>query len=132
MNSQKAKTPGVEILIAEDSATQREQLRHMLAQHGHKVTSTTNGREALEAVRRRKPTLIISDIVMPELDGYSFVQDSKTKPDLKPCPIIVLTAKPGFDEIFKIEGAKDYIVKPFDDKELLEKIRKHLGEEKNA
>jgi CheY-like chemotaxis protein len=61
----------LEILIAEDSATQAELLRHLLEQNGYRVTAAANGRQALEAARRRKPTLIISDIVMPEMDGYA-------------------------------------------------------------
>ncbi len=120
------------ILVIDDEPQFVQVLKVRLEANGYGVVTAGDGMAGLETWKKEKPDLIILDIMMPELDGYSFVQDSKTKPDLKPCPIIVLTAKPGFDEIFKIEGAKDYIVKPFDDKELLEKIRKHLGEEKNA
>ena len=70
MSPEKDEHRGVEILIVEDSATQREQLKHLLEEHGHVVAGAANGREALEAARRRKPTVIISDIMMPELDGY--------------------------------------------------------------
>lgn len=120
------------ILVIDDEPQFVQVLKVRLEANGYGVVTAGDGIAGLETWKKEKPDLIILDIMMPELDGYSFVQDSKTNPDLKPCPIIVLTAKPGFDEIFKIEGVKDYIVKPFNDKELLEKIRKYLGEENNA
>ncbi|OGX37764.1 MAG: hypothetical protein A3G91_04520 [Omnitrophica WOR_2 bacterium RIFCSPLOWO2_12_FULL_50_9] len=120
------------ILVIDDEPQFVQVLKVRLEANGYGVVTAGDGMAGLETWKKEKPDLIILDIMMPELDGYSFVQDSKTNPDLKPCPIIVLTAKPGFDEIFKIEGVKDYIVKPFNDKELLEKIRKHLGEGNNA
>lgn len=120
------------ILVIDDEPQFVQVLKVRLEANGYGVVTAGDGIAGLETWKKEKPDLIILDIMMPELDGYSFVQDSKTNPDLNPCPIIVLTAKPGFDEIFKIEGVKDYIVKPFNDKELLEKIRKYLGEENNA
>ena len=65
-------TPGtaLHILIAEASATQAQRLQHILEQHGYRVTATTNGRLALEAAQHSKPALIISDVIMPEMNGY--------------------------------------------------------------
>jgi two-component system alkaline phosphatase synthesis response regulator PhoP len=107
-------------------------LKIRLEANGYRVVTACDGVAGFEVWKKERPDLIILDIMMPELDGYSFVQDSKTNPDLNPCPIIVLTAKPGFDEIFEMEGVKDYIVKPFDDKELLEKIRKYFATTDNT
>ena len=70
MKSRKNRNGNVEILIVEDSATQREQLKHLLEEHGFSVVAALNGKEALAAARQRKPTMIISDVVMPEIDGY--------------------------------------------------------------
>ncbi|MBI3053922.1 MAG: response regulator, partial [Betaproteobacteria bacterium] len=69
-SSKKGAARDVEILIAEDSATQREQLQHLLEERGYKVAVAADGKEALASALRRKPALIISDVLMPELDGY--------------------------------------------------------------
>lgn len=73
MKSKNTGNNTVEILIAEDSPTQAEQLQYLLEGHGYKVVAAANGRKALEALRRRRPALVISDIVMPEMNGYQWV-----------------------------------------------------------
>ncbi len=67
----KASPATLEILIAEDSPTQAEKLRYLLEEHGYSVVATSNGKQALAAARQRKPTLIVSDVMMPEMDGYT-------------------------------------------------------------
>ena len=89
-SDQSAKQP-VEILIAEDSPTQAERLKHTLEGQGYHVTVTSNGRQALEAAKIRKPSLIISDIVMPEMDGYELCKKVKSDSDLRNLPVILLT-----------------------------------------
>jgi len=76
------------ILIAEDSRTQAEQLGFLLEQHGYLVTIAANGKQALEASQAQKPTLIISDIVMPEMDGYELCKAIKSDAKLKDIPVI--------------------------------------------
>ena len=79
----------IEILIVEDSPTQVQQLQHILEQQGYQVASAANGRLALEAAHRRKPTLIISDVVMPEMDGYELCRRIKSDASLSEIPIIL-------------------------------------------
>ena len=87
------KTNGkVEILIAEDSPTQAAQLVHLLEQRGFTVTAVANGREALALLEQRKPALVISDIVMPELDGYGLCKAIKSDDKLKDVLVILVTA----------------------------------------
>jgi CheY-like chemotaxis protein len=82
MKSSKKKMNGkVEILIAEDSPTQAAQLAHLLEEHGFVVTTASNGREALALLDRCRPTLIISDILMPELDGSVSAERSRPTKD---------------------------------------------------
>src|SRR5712671_6277677 len=83
--------PPVEILIAEDSPTQAQRLQHILERHGYHVTLSANGRHALEMARRRKPTLIISDVVMPEMDGYELCRRVKSDAGLADVPLILVT-----------------------------------------
>ena len=65
--------PPVEILIVEDSPTQAQRLQRILERQSYHVTIASNGREALEAAQGRKPSLVISDVIMPEMDGYEFL-----------------------------------------------------------
>ena len=116
MKPQKNRNSGVEILIAEDSATQREQLAQLLREHGYSVTAAADGREALAAARRRKPTLIVSDIVMPELDGFGLCRALKSDDGLKDVPVVLLTSLSDVrDVISGLEcGADNFIRKPYE------------------
>lgn len=113
------------ILIAEDSPTQAEKLRHFLEQHGYQVVSAKNGREALEKAARCKPHLLISDIVMPEIDGYKLCDCIRSDQSLKDLPVIFLTMLSDPADIMKsLEcGADGFIIKPFKEAPLLERIR---------
>ncbi|HUF81639.1 MAG TPA: GAF domain-containing protein, partial [Burkholderiales bacterium] len=118
------KRGSVGILIVEDSATQREQLQHLLEERGYAVASAANGREALESARRRRPTLIITDIVMPELDGYGLCRALRRDESLKEIPVVLLTSlSDARDVIFGLEcGADNFIRKPYQGDYLLQRI----------
>ncbi len=114
----------IEILVVEDSPTQAEQLRYLLEGAEYKVTLATNGKEALAAARQRKPTLIISDIVMPEMDGYTLCKAIKSDEQLKDVPVILVTTLSGPQDVLKgLEcGADSFIRKPYDEKYLRSRI----------
>jgi two-component system sensor histidine kinase/response regulator len=115
----------VDILIAEDSPTQAERLKYTLERQGHRVTVTSNGRQALEAARAHKPTLLITDVVMPEMDGFQLCQEIKSDPDLKGLPVILVTtlADP-HDVVRGLEcRADNFILKPYDERYLLSRIQ---------
>jgi len=114
----------VEILIAEDSATQREKLKHLLEQHGHSVAAVPNGREALALIRRRRPSLVISDILMPELDGYGLCKAVKSDAKLKDVPVMLVTTLSDPEDVIRgLEcGADNFIRKPYDGHYLLSRI----------
>ncbi|MDO8768462.1 MAG: EAL domain-containing protein [Burkholderiaceae bacterium] len=119
------KTNGkVEILIAEDSPTQAERLRHLLEQHGYSVTAAANGREALALLERRKPTLVISDIVMPELDGYGLCKAIKADMKLKDIPVMLVTTLADPQDVIRgLEcGADNFVRKPYEERYLLSRI----------
>jgi len=112
------------ILIAEDSATQAEQLKQLLASHGYVVSVAQNGKEALDAVRKEMPTLVISDVMMPEMDGYDLCRSIKSDPDLKDIPVMLLTSLSDPADIIRglLCAANNFIVKPYRDDELLNRI----------
>jgi diguanylate cyclase (GGDEF)-like protein len=124
MKSTQGKNGSVEILIAEDSPTQAEQLQNLLEGHGYRVVVEVNGRKALEALRRRKTSLVISDIVMPEMNGYELCQAIKSDAALKDIPVILVTTLSDVLDIMKgLEcGADNFIRKPYEEKYLLARV----------
>lgn len=119
----------VEILVAEDSPTQACRLEHILKQQGYAVTTKSNGRLALESARSRPPTLVISDVIMPEMDGYEFCRRLKETPELKQVPVILVTALSDLEDV--IMGLKchadNFILKPYDEAYLLGRVREVLA-----
>jgi len=81
------------ILVVEDDASVRETIRRALSQDGLKVVEAENGREALERMAERTPSLILLDIVMPELDGFGFMEELRKREEWNQIPVVVLTAK---------------------------------------
>ena len=124
MKPRKNKNNGIEILIAEDSPTQAEQLRYLLEGHDYKVAVAENGRKALESIRRHRPSLLISDIVMPEMNGYELCKAVKSDEALKDIPVILVTTLSDVLDIMKgLEcGADNFIRKPYDEKYLLARV----------
>jgi len=114
----------VEILIVEDSPTQAEQLKYLLERHGYAVTVAANGKEALAAGRRRKPTIAISDIIMPDMDGYQLCRQIKADENLKDIPVILLTSLSNPTDVIKglESGADNFIMKPYNEEYLLSRI----------
>lgn len=116
------------ILLADDNADMREYVERLLGEE-YQVIAVADGEAALESARAQKPDLIISDIMMPRLDGFSVVQRLRAEDSLKRVPVILLSARAG--EESRIEGlqfgADDYLVKPFSARELLARVHSHLA-----
>jgi PAS domain S-box-containing protein len=108
------------VLLADDNADLREYARRLLSEH-YDVHIVADGQTALEAARELRPELIISDVMMPRLDGFGLIRAVRADPQLRAIPIILLSARAG--EESRIEGldrgADDYLVKPFSARELL-------------
>lgn len=115
---------GPGILIAEDSRTQAEQLAFLLEQHGYQVTIAADGKQALQAAQAQKPALVISDIVMPEMDGYELCKAIKADEKLKDIPVILVTTLSDAQDVIRgLEcGADNFIRKPYDERYLLSRI----------
>lgn len=116
---------GVTILVVEDSLTQALKLHHLLEQHGFKVVTASNGKEALARLAEAVPTLVLTDINMPEMDGYELCHRIKGDPVNKELPVILLTSLSDPEDILRgIEcGADNFIVKPYDEEFLLSRIQ---------
>jgi DNA-binding response OmpR family regulator len=117
------------ILVIEDDTHAREMVARLLTKNGYDVKEAENGLEALRALETFQAQLIIADVIMPELDGLTFVKALKNRRETKAIPVIFLTAKS--DPLSMIEGinvgAKFYITKPFQIEDVLSKVNKVLG-----
>jgi PAS domain S-box-containing protein len=115
---------GIEILIAEDSPTQAEQLKHYLSARGYSVRTAGDGKQALAAALENKPAMLITDVVMPEMDGYTLCRKIKSSKTLKDIPVVLLTSLSRPQDILKgLEcGADSFIRKPYDDKYLVSRV----------
>ncbi|MBZ0092504.1 MAG: PAS domain S-box protein, partial [Sulfuricellaceae bacterium] len=114
----------IEILIAEDSATQAELLKQLLEAHQYSVSIAANGKIALAQLALRQPALVISDILMPELDGYGLCKAIKSDEKLKDIPVILVTTLSDAQDVIRgLEcGADNFIRKPYEEKYLLSRI----------
>jgi two-component system cell cycle sensor histidine kinase/response regulator CckA len=120
--------PKVEILMVEDSPTQAEKLLFLLEAEGYGVHIAANGKQALAVLDDLDPTLIITDVVMPEMDGFALCKEIKSREGRKNLPVILMTSLSSPRDILKgLEcGADNFIRKPYDDQTLLSRIKSIL------
>jgi PAS domain S-box-containing protein len=121
--------PGdVRILLADDSADMRDYVTRLL-QPLYTVETAADGVEALRIARLRRPDLVLTDVMMPSLDGFGLLRELRADPLTHSIPVIMLSARSGEED--KIEGfehrADDYLVKPFSSRELLARITAHVS-----
>ena len=122
----------LEILIVEDSPTQAERLRRLIRSSGYHARVAANGKLALGEIREHKPHLVLSDIVMPEMDGYELCRAIKADPALRDIPVILVTSLTDPKDIIRgIEcGADNFIRKPYAEDYLLNRIGQMLVNQK--
>ncbi len=116
------------VLIVDDDNILRTVLRHYLEQQGYQVEDARSGTEALTVFERYAPDLIVSDVAMPEMDGFEFCRQLRSQPQGQLIPFIFLSAKSDLEDRITghSTGADDYLTKPFEMKELLAKIEAQL------
>ncbi|MFA4956240.1 MAG: PAS domain S-box protein [Candidatus Methanoperedens sp.] len=114
-----------ELLIVEDSPTQARMLKFLLEKHNYRVNVACNGREALDLLNIHKPMIVISDIIMPEMDGYQLCKYIKSDENLKKIPVILLTSLSDPGEVLKgMEcGADNFMTKPYDEQLLISRLK---------
>ena len=117
------------ILIVDDSPTMRNLVKRLLEAHGHDVSEAGDGSSGLLSVVEKAPDLVVSDINMPQMDGFQMigsVRSSKSKSEL---PIVVLTTETSNSSKEKLRdlGANAWVAKPFDDDVFIKVINQHLS-----
>ncbi len=117
------------IVCIDDGIALRKTVEYILSQQGYEVTAIGNPLKALSLVFQLKPTLILCDITMPELDGYEICAMLRKSSAFRETPIIMLTGKDGFIDRVKARmvGATDYLTKPFGEVELLTLVEQYVG-----
>ncbi|HEU4630815.1 MAG TPA: ATP-binding protein [Gemmatimonadaceae bacterium] len=115
------------VLVVDDNADMRTYLADLLRAH-YEVDLATDGGDALERARRRRPDLVLSDVMMPVLDGFALIEALRADPETAAVPVILLSARAGEESTVEGlgRGADDYLVKPFAARELLARVRAHL------
>jgi two-component system, cell cycle response regulator DivK len=116
------------ILVVEDQEDSRQIMRDLLMTTDYEVTEAENGEEALAAVAKERPDLILMDIQLPIMDGYEATRRIKADPSLSSIPIIAVTsfALSGYEEEARAAGCDDFVPKPYSPRQLLAKIRGFL------
>ena len=122
------------IFIVEDELDFLSTLRERLEFEGFVVATAVDGEEAFKKIPQEKPDLILLDIMLPEMNGYQVCRELKSNPETKTIPVVVVTAKSQESDKFwaKETGADDYLTKPFEMEELLQKIQDNLQEDKKT
>ncbi|MGH7319393.1 MAG: ATP-binding protein, partial [Candidatus Rokuibacteriota bacterium] len=120
-------TQGARVLLADDNADMRDYVRRLLSQHWT-VEAVGDGQAALEAARARRLDLVLTDVMMPRLDGFALLRALRAEAGTRSIPVILVSARAG--EESRVEGldagADDYLVKPFSARELLARVNAHL------
>jgi two-component system, cell cycle response regulator DivK len=116
------------ILVVEDQEDNRRILRDLLTSADYEVAEAENGEEALAAVAKERPDLILMDIQLPILDGYEVTRRIKADPTSRNVPIIAVTsyALSGDEDKARAAGCDDFVPKPYSPRQLLAKIRESL------
>ncbi len=125
MNGQESKK---KILVIDDDARVGADAKAILESAGYAVTLVNDGEVALEMLHHKDeiPNLILLDIIMPKIDGYTIVKKIKHHVKTRHIPIIIFSERDGMKELFAVEGITDYLVKPVDKEELLGLVKKRI------
>jgi Response regulators consisting of a CheY-like receiver domain and a winged-helix DNA-binding domain len=117
------------IMVVEDDHLILRQIAFNLESHGYSVDTAVNGVEAIKRMMNSRPDLLITDIMMPEMDGYELVSSVRADPELKDVPIIMLTARTQDDDMMQgyQSGTDLYLTKPFNPSELITFVDRILG-----
>ncbi len=116
------------ILVVEDQEDNRQIIRDMLATTDYEITEAENGEQALAAIAKQRPDLILMDIQLPIMDGYEATRRIKADPALKSIPIIAVTsyALSGEEQKARAAGCDDYVPKPYSPRHLPARIRHYV------
>jgi twitching motility two-component system response regulator PilH len=115
------------ILVIDDDPGVVAFLQKRLDAAGYRVTVADTGESGLQKMRAELPELVIADVIMPGMDGFSFVREIRSDAALTKIPIVIVTAQEELADIFKMESVQGFFAKPIDTELLMEKIHALIG-----
>lgn len=115
------------ILVVDDEPDVIESMKNILERRGYSVLTALNGMEGLQRIKKGKPDLIITDVLMPEMDGYKFYKELKKNTNTINIPVIIVTARGQMEDTFKVVGVDGFITKPFSPQDLCAEIESLLN-----
>ena len=120
---------GGSVLLIEDEPNIIEAIRFILSRDGWRVDTHSDGLTALDAVRTRRPDLVVLDVMLPNRSGYDILHDLREDPEFKELPVLMLTARGQKKdrELAEKLGASSFMTKPFSNGEVLETVRALVG-----
>ena len=118
----------IDILVIDDNDIQLEFLEHLFATHGYSCHATGDNRNALKIIQEINPRLILLDIMMPDIDGFTILKNIRETDGLEKLPVIIYTSKayPVDQKKAMSLGASSYLIKPVKGSEIIEEIKKYL------
>jgi two-component system cell cycle response regulator len=121
------------VLLVDDNPFNLRALTDMMEENGYEAVIALNGRKAIERIRIQKPDIILTDVTLPEMDGYQFCRIIKSKPETEDIPVIFLTVHDDSEDVVKgfEAGGVDYVTKPFNLIELKMRVKTHLDLKKS-
>ena len=117
-------TTGKKLLVVDDEPQLALALKVRLQSKGYTVTTANDGQQALGLIEQEEPDLIVLDVLMPVLDGYSCLREINRRFGRGKIPVVILTARDRMKDLFELEGIEDYVIKPFDHEDLLLRIER--------
>ncbi len=117
------------IMVVDDAPADLQNLKNILTKGGHQVIEVTSGQDSIAKAKAEKPDAIVMDVVMPGVNGFQATRQISKDPDTSKIPIIVVSAKnQETDRLWAMrQGAREYVVKPVKDADLLAKVKQVLG-----
>lgn len=117
------------VLLVDDDADLTKVLKFRIESEGYEFMSVKDGQELLDTLKTKRPDIILLDIMLPNMDGYSALREIRKNEAAADMPVIILSAKEKkkLGDLFALEKIAYFIEKPFDTKELMEKIRESLN-----
>lgn len=116
------------VLLIDDETVVVEIAKRKLHDAGYDVLTAHDGEEALEELKKKIPDLILLDIQMPKMNGYTFILEKAKSPQYSPIPVVVLTAYGEMEPLFKHHEVRAYLLKPLNLQELVEKVQATIGQ----
>jgi len=115
------------VIIIDDDIKSSGKIKDFLEEKGFIVSNVNDGNIALQIIKEMNPDVILLDIIMPEIDGFTLAKQIRFEENLKNIPIIVFSAQGEMKDLFAMEGLNDYMIKPVNNDQLLELINQRIG-----